>query len=71
MEVALKKSLGQFVRFCFVGASGVVVNLAVFTAVLLVWTLAAGRIHSFVDLGNSIVDLAVHKDTRAVPAAAA
>ncbi len=71
MEVALKKSLGQFVRFCFVGASGVVVNLVVFTAVLLVWTLAAGGIHSFVDLGSSIVDLAVHRDTRAVPAAAA
>ncbi len=71
MEVALKKSLGQFVRFCFVGASGVVVNLVVFTAMLLSWMLAGGRIGSVTGLGGAVVDLAVHKDTRAVPEAAA
>ena len=32
-----RASLWQFVRFCLVGGSGVIVNLAVFTLVLLVW----------------------------------
>ena len=42
MDARLKKSGKQFVKFCFVGASGVIVNLAVFNLTLLVWRLAAG-----------------------------
>ena len=38
----LVASLWQFVRFCVVGGSGVIVNLAVFTAVLLVWLAVSG-----------------------------
>lgn len=71
MDVVLRKSLAQFVKFCFVGASGVVVNLAVFTAVLLLWMAVTGHIQSVVTLGDSLVDLAIRKDTRAVPAVAA
>ncbi len=70
MDARLKKSIRQFVKFCFVGASGVVVNLAVFTAVLLVWLAATGHIHGLAGLGHSVVDLAVKKDTKAVPVAA-
>lgn len=39
----LKKNVRQFVKFSFVGASGVVVNLAVFNLTLLLWRLAAGH----------------------------
>jgi putative flippase GtrA len=42
LEFAVRKSFRQFIKFCFVGASGVVVNLAVFNATLLLWQLAAG-----------------------------
>ncbi len=42
LDVALNKSFRQFVKFSFVGASGVLVNLAVFNATLLLWRLAAG-----------------------------
>lgn len=42
MDTRLKKSAEQFIKFCFVGASGVVVNLAVFNATLLLWRMAAG-----------------------------
>jgi putative flippase GtrA len=71
VDVRLKKSIRQFVKFCFVGASGVVVNLAVFTTVLLLWMALTGHVDSLTDLGRSVVDLAVKKDTRAVPAMAA
>jgi dolichol-phosphate mannosyltransferase len=43
VDVALKKSLKQFVKFSFVGASGVLVNLAVFNLTLLLWRLSAGE----------------------------
>ena len=42
MDARLKKSGLQFIKFCFVGASGVVVNLIVFNATLLLWRLATG-----------------------------
>jgi putative flippase GtrA len=71
VDARLKKSIRQFVKFCFVGASGVVVNLIVFTSVLLLWMAFTGHIDSLSDLGRSVVDLAVKKDTRAVPTEAA
>jgi putative flippase GtrA len=43
VDARLKQSGLQFVKFCFVGASGVIVNLAVFNATLLVWRLVAGH----------------------------
>ena len=53
MEVALKKSLAQFVKFSFVGASGVVVNLVVFNATLFVSRLATGHSSTAAEyLGN-------------------
>ncbi len=42
MDARLKKSVKQFIKFCFVGASGVLVNLAVFNLTLLAWRLVAG-----------------------------
>ena len=67
----LRESLWQFVRFCLVGGSGVIVNLAVFTLVLLVWLLVSGHIHSASGLLSSVHSLVVKKDTQGVPAAAA
>ena len=52
MDARLKKSVSQFVKFCFVGASGVVVNLAVFTGVLLLWMAVTGHIDSAGDLSH-------------------
>jgi putative flippase GtrA len=71
VDARLKKSIRQFVKFCFVGASGVFVNLVVFTSVLLLWLALTGHIGSVADLGQSLIDLAAKKDTSAVPAAAA
>lgn len=67
----LRVSLWQFVRFCVVGGSGVIVNLLVFTLVLLVWLLASGHIHSVSGLASAVHGLVVKKDTQGVPAAAA
>jgi putative flippase GtrA len=67
----LRTTLWQFVRFCLVGGSGVIVNLVVFTLVLLVWQLAAGHIHSVGDLVSSAHGLVVKKNTHGLPAAAA
>ena len=67
----LRESLWQFVRFCVVGGSGVIVNLAVFTLVLLVWLLLRGHIHSASGLLSSVHSLVVKKDTAGVPQAAA
>ena len=67
----LRASLWQFVRFCVVGGSGVVVNLIVFTLVLLVWQLASGHIHSASGLVSSVHGLVVKKDTQGLPAVAA
>jgi putative flippase GtrA len=67
----LRESLWQFARFCVVGGSGVIVNLVVFTLVLLVWLIVAGHIHSASDLTSSVHGLIVRKDTQGVPPAAA
>jgi putative flippase GtrA len=67
----LRVTLLQFVRFCLVGGSGVVVNLIVFTLVLLVWQLASGHIHSVGGLVSSVHGLVVKKDTQGLPAVAA
>jgi len=71
VDARLKKSGKQFVKFCFVGASGVIVNLLVFTAVLLLWLLLTGHIHSATELMHSLRSLAVKKDTHGIPSAAA
>jgi putative flippase GtrA len=71
VDARLKKSVRQFIKFCFVGASGVIVNLGVFTSVLLLWMAVSGHISSAGDLAQSVIDLAVRKDTSAVPLAAA
>jgi len=67
----LHESLWQFVRFCIVGGSGVIVNLAVFTLVMVVWLLVAGHIHSLSGLTTSVHGLIVKRTTPGVPAAAA
>ena len=67
----LGESLWQFVRFCVVGGSGVVVNLVVFTLVLLVWLLATGHIHSSHELVTAVHGLIVKKNTAGVPSGAA
>ena len=61
----LRASLWQFVRFCVVGGSGVVVNLLVFTFVLLVWLLAAGHIHAAGGLASAAHGLMVKRTPRA------
>jgi len=38
----LKRDIIQFVKFCFVGGSGVIVNLAVFNLTLWTWHAATG-----------------------------
>ncbi len=70
MDSRLKRNLIQFVKFCVVGGSGVVVNLLVFTAVLLVWASATGHIHSAADFAASVRGFVVRKDTEGVPTAA-
>ncbi len=67
----LRTTLWQFVRFCLVGSSGVIVNLIVFTLVLLVWQLALGQIHSAGGLASSVHGFMVKKDTQGLPAVAA
>lgn len=53
MDARLRESGFQFIKFCFVGASGVVVNLAVFNATLLLWRLAFGETTTAAEyLGN-------------------
>jgi putative flippase GtrA len=42
VDARVKESGFQFVKFCFVGASGVLVNLAVFNATLLLWRATVG-----------------------------
>jgi len=67
---SLGANLWQFVRFCLVGGSGVIVNLVVFTLVLVVWLLVSGHIQSASGLASSVHGLIVKKDTAGVPAAA-
>jgi putative flippase GtrA len=53
VDARLKKSIRQFVKFCFVGASGVVVNLVVFNLTILLWRLASGSTPTVAEyLGN-------------------
>jgi putative flippase GtrA len=71
VNARVNKNIRQFVKFCFVGASGVIVNLAVFTTVLLLWMALTGHVESVAGVGDAVVDLAVKKNTSAVPAEAA
>jgi putative flippase GtrA len=53
VDARLKKSGLQFVKFCFVGASGVVVNLVVFNLTILLWRLVGGSTPTAAEyLGN-------------------
>lgn len=54
MDVGLKRTIVQFVKFCFVGGSGVVVNLAVFNLTLLAWRAASPQSHLAVYLANAL-----------------
>ena len=42
MDDRLKRNIIQFIKFCFVGGSGVIVNLAAFNLTLFVWQAASG-----------------------------
>jgi putative flippase GtrA len=51
----LKRDFIQFVKFCFVGGSGVIVNLAVFNVTLLAWhTGGGGTPRAAIYLGNAL-----------------
>jgi len=63
-------TLWQFIRFCLVGASGVVVNLAVFTLTLLVALWLGGHLASISDVTHAIHELVTRKDTAGVSHAA-
>jgi putative flippase GtrA len=53
VDARLKKSGLQFIKFCFVGASGVIVNLLAFNAAILLWRLATGSTPTAAEyLGN-------------------
>ena len=62
----LGHTVAQFVRFCVVGASGVVVNLAVFTLTLLVFLWLGGHLGSASAVGHAVRDLVTRKDTAGV-----
>lgn len=62
----LHRNARQFAKFGLVGASGVIVNVAVFTVTLLVWLLASGRIQGLSDLAGSVHDLATRRDTAGI-----
>jgi len=68
---ALRRNLTQFVKFSLVGGSGVVVNLAVFTFVLLLWLALAGHLQTFPDLTHAVRDLVFKKETHGIPHGAA
>jgi putative flippase GtrA len=51
----LKRNGIQFIKFCFVGGSGVIVNLAVFNLTLFVWRAATGDTPTVaIYLGNAL-----------------
>lgn len=55
MNARLKESGWQFIKFSFVGASGVLVNLAVFNATLLAWRLVTGQAPTTAEyVGNAL-----------------
>ena len=58
-------------KFCVVGGTGVIVNLAVFTAVLLLWLALTGHIHAASEVTHYVRILAVKKKTIGLPGAAA
>jgi putative flippase GtrA len=62
----LRGDVVQFFKFALVGASGVVVNLVVFSATLLVWLALTGQIHSSADFTHSLTGL-VTKSAQDVP----
>lgn len=64
----LRADAVQFLKFALVGASGVVVNVAVFSATLLVWLALTGHIHSGADLASSTKGL-VTKSAQDIPRA--
>jgi putative flippase GtrA len=58
----------QFLKFAIVGSSGVIVNVAVFSATLIVWLALTGHIHSGADLAHSLKGL-VTKSAQDIPRA--
>ena len=55
MDDRLKRDITQFVKFCFVGGSGVLVNLAVFNLTLFAWHAASGETPTAAKyLGNAL-----------------
>jgi putative flippase GtrA len=51
----LKRNGIQFIKFCFVGGSGVIVNLAVFNLTLVVWRATTGDTPTVaIYLGNAL-----------------
>jgi putative flippase GtrA len=51
----LKRDITQFIKFCFVGGSGVIVNLAVFNLTLFAWHAASGETPTAAKyLGNAL-----------------
>jgi putative flippase GtrA len=56
----------QFGKFALVGASGVIVNLLVFSLTLLIWLLVAGHIHSPHGLVHAAREL-LAKNTQGLP----
>jgi putative flippase GtrA len=51
----LKRDITQFIKFCFVGGSGVIVNLVVFNLTLLVWHTGGGETPKVaIYLGNAL-----------------
>jgi putative flippase GtrA len=71
MRGRLRRNMPQFIRFCVVGGSGVVVNLAIFTSVLLIWLAAAGHLHSVADLTHAVRNLVFKKETHGIAHGAA
>ena len=65
----LRHDFLQFVRFCVVGGSGVIVNLAVFTLTLLLWLWLSGHIHA-ADLPGTVRELLTKRDTAGLTHAA-
>ena len=55
MDYRLKRNIIQFIKFCFVGGSGVIVNLAVFNLTLFTWHAATGETPTAAKyLGNAL-----------------
>ena len=70
MNNRLRRNITQFIKFCFVGGSGVIVNLAIFTGVLLLWLAFTGHLTAVSELTHTVRDLAVKKSTHGIPSSA-